>query len=121
MCTDQKYFIHCSNEIVKLTMIKNEWVEKYKPLFIIDCFEGTFLDFENEFLKTIEIYGIENVRATGSYSNRILSQTQKDLVSQFLRQQNETVKDKCFRCGRSGHTSYTCSSLLDTKLNQIDA
>jgi hypothetical protein len=79
------------------------WTKKYKPIKIIELFEGNKYDEDKYVLKYMDKYGIDNVRG-GSYSNVSLSNTQKSHLRQICRSHN----DKCFNCGKNGHFTNNC-------------
>ena len=81
----------------------SEWTKLYKPKHIIRTFNGDAFDEEKHTLKTMETFGIDNVRG-GSYCAIILSATDKAKAKQII----QSLTDKCYKCGSSGHFAADC-------------
>ena len=79
------------------------WTKKYKPIKIIELFEGDKYDEDKYVQKYMDKYGIENVRG-GSYSNIKLNSTQKSALKHIMKSNN----DKCFKCNMKGHFASNC-------------
>lgn len=79
------------------------WTKKYKPIKIIELFEGDKYDEDKYVQKYMDKYGIENVRG-GSYSNIKLSSIQKSSLKHITTSTN----DKCFKCNMKGHFASNC-------------
>lgn len=83
------------------------WTKKYKPIKIIEIFEGDKYDEDKYVLKYMDKYGINNVRG-GSYSSINLSESQ----NKHLQHINKSQNDKCFNCGKNGHFINMCKLLF---------
>lgn len=81
----------------------SEWTKLYKPKRIISSFVGDAFDEEKYTLKTMETYGVDNVRG-GSYCAIVLSPADKAKARQTI----QSLTDKCYKCGSSGHFAVDC-------------
>lgn len=81
----------------------SEWTKLYKPKRIISTFVGDAFDEEKYTLKTMETFGVDNVRG-GSYCAVILSNAEKAKAKQTI----QSLSDKCYKCGSSGHFATDC-------------
>ena len=79
------------------------WTKKYKPIKVIELFEGDKYDEDKYVHKYMDKYGIENVRG-GSYSSIKLRKDQLNNLKHINKSQN----DRCFKCGRKGHFASNC-------------
>jgi hypothetical protein len=80
------------------------WTKKYKPIrlnqLIPDCDDYD----EDKYTKIyMDKYGINNVRG-GTYSQINLDEN----TIESLLKMNQTVTNKCYLCGKSGHFAKTC-------------
>ena len=79
------------------------WTKKYKPIKIIEMFEGDKYDEDKYVHKYMDKYGIDNVRG-GSYSKMKLTTIQKAAAQHI----NKSCNDRCFKCNRKGHFASNC-------------
>ena len=79
------------------------WTKKYKPIKVIELFEGDKYDEDKYVHKYMDKYGIENVRG-GSYSSIKLRKDQLNNLKHINKSQN----DRCFKCNRKGHFASNC-------------
>jgi hypothetical protein len=81
----------------------SEFTKKYKPISIYKEFEGDEWDEEKYTLKMMCDYGIDNVRGGKYCSLVLLDSDKKQIEKSFM-----SVKDKCYKCGSSGHFAADC-------------
>ena len=109
---DNKYYVGKTNNINKrildhFTNNGSEWTKKYEPIEILneynsnDCF-----DEEKYTLLNMDKYGIDNVRG-GSYCKILLSDLEKDKIKQII----NSITDKCYKCGITGHYAKECEKI----------
>ena len=80
------------------------WTRKYPPVRVL--YEVSTSDRfreNNETLKCMAQYGIENVRG-GRYSQMSLSNADRENIEKEIR----SSTDQCLRCGRKGHFKSDC-------------
>lgn len=107
-CEQGKYYVgrsaYASQRILShFNKRGSEWTKLYKPKRIISTFVGDAFDEEKYTLKTMEAYGIDNVRG-GSYCAIVLSPADKAKARQTI----QSLTDKCYKCGSSGHFAVDC-------------
>lgn len=81
------------------------WTSKYKPIKVLDIFEGDNYDEDKYTLMYMEVYGIDNVRG-GSYTKIVLPKEQTTQINLQLNSAN----DRCRTCGKKGHFEKDCYS-----------
>ena len=87
------------------------WTNKYNPVETLEVIPGCDNFDEDKITKQyMAKYGIDNVRG-GSYCQLDLSDEQKS----FINIEISNVKDKCYKCGQSGHFINRCPSKDNSK------
>jgi hypothetical protein len=92
------------------------WTRKYPPIRVL--YEVPTSDRfreNNESLKCMEQYGIDNVRG-GRYSQVTLSNADIKNIEQEIRHST----DRCLRCGRKGHFRNSCYAKTHTDGSAIE-
>jgi hypothetical protein len=95
-CENNKYYVGRTKNIEKrviqhFTLDGSKWTKKYKPIEIINQYDGDEFDEEKYTLLTMDKYGIENVRG-GSYCKMKLSKYDIDKIQQTI----YSIMDKCY-------------------------
>jgi hypothetical protein len=103
-----KYYVGSSEtpQTRIINHVKNNgsaWTRKYPPQRVIEVIEGDKFDEDKCTKQYMFEYGIENVRG-GSYCEVVLS----DTCIATIKKELDTVENKCFRCGKSGHFVLQC-------------
>lgn len=95
---------------------KNEWIDKYYPIEIIDLFRNCESnDVDKITVQYIEFYGIDNVRG-GSFTHIILDKHELKKIQKLIL----TSTNKCYRCGRIGHLTSGCNEITTYDGKQIE-
>jgi len=135
-CEQQKYYVgkskYFENRFTEhLTNKGAEWTKIYKPIKVIEQYDNCDDYDEDKYtIKTMAIYGIENVRG-GSFTKIKLSDQDYTTIttminsaenkcfncnskSHFIKdcphKQNETQSKACYKCGKWGHIASECYS-----------
>jgi hypothetical protein len=121
-CEDNKYYVGRTKNMEKrviqhFTLNGSKWTKKYKPIEIINHYDGDEFDEEKYTLLTMDKYGIENVRG-GSYCKMKLSKYDIDKIQQTI----YSIMDKCYKCGKKGHFVNDCGKniIYSKKTNTHD-
>ena len=114
-CENDKYYVgRTTNKecriIQHFTSNGSKWTKKYKPIEIINEYNGDEFDEEKYTLITMEKYGIENVRG-GSYCKVKLNKNDIEKAQQTI----YSIMDKCYNCGVKGHFSKECPKKIKNK------
>ena len=81
------------------------WTKKYHPQHIVEIIPNCDDYDEDKYTRMyMDRYGIDNVRG-GSYVSVHLN---KNTRQELLKMRNGT-KDRCFKCGKSGHFANRCT------------
>lgn len=84
--------------------VGSAWTKQYKPMALVKTIENASPFDEDKITKEyMSIYGIDKVRG-GTYISLDLTEEQEDL----LRREIRGAKDKCMKCGKSGHFANQC-------------
>jgi hypothetical protein len=122
-CDEDKYYVgKTHNKMLRMEQHFGEgggcvWTRKYKPVEIVETFEGDKYDEDSHVLRYMEKYGIDNVRG-GSYCQEILFEEQIESITEKIVGAN----DLCNNCGKSGHFIKDCkkkSATLNSMLKAV--
>ncbi len=93
----------------------SQWTKKYKPIKVLEIINDCDNFDEDKYtLKTMEKYGINNVRG-GSFCKIILSDENITTLKQIM----NSVSDKCYICGNKDHFANNCN-VKNTKIATIN-
>lgn len=88
------------------------WTRKYRPMRIVEIINDCDDYDEDKYTRIyMDNYGIENVRG-GSFCEEVLDET----TIKMLEKMSNSVKNKCFICGKLGHfvkECETCNNMED--------
>lgn len=105
--TNDKYYVGKSSAgMVTIHMInskKTDFLEKNRPLRIVEEFEGESFDETKTVLKYMSIYGIDNVRG-GPFTSTELNPVEKDMIQKMI----NSSHTKCSMCGMDNHHRNEC-------------
>ena len=107
-CENNKYYVGKTDNF-ELRMKKHldgngsSWTKKYKPLNLLNYYDGTKHSEDEITIKYMEEYGIDNVRG-GTFCKVKLPQYQIKTLNGMINSKNDT----CFKCGLKGHFITNC-------------
>jgi hypothetical protein len=88
------------------------WTRKYRPIRIVEIINDCDDYDEDKYTRIyMDKYGVENVRG-GSFCEEVLDEPTIDMLEKM----SNSVKNKCFTCGKLGHFAKecgTCNNLED--------
>lgn len=103
-CEKNKYYVGRTDCLLedRMKSHKTAWTKKYKPIRVLEHFDGDNYDEDKYTKVTMAKYGIENVRG-GVYCQINLP----DITVDFLCKELFSARGSCFSCG-SSHFSRRC-------------
>lgn len=108
-CKNGKYYVGKTNNLeLRLNQhfsnVGCEWTKIYPPIKLIEKYEKCDGYDEDKYtLKTMEKYGIDNVRG-GSWTTIMLSLDEQELIKKRIL----SAQNRCYKCGKTGHFIKDC-------------
>ena len=116
-CKHGKYYVGKTSKPVPerfqehLSGNGSEWTKLHPPISVLESKIGDKWEEETTFYRTMEHYGINNVRG-GSYSNISLTPDQINELNTKI----TAVNDVCYKCRQPGHFANKCpNSTINNK------
>src|SRR3989338_5834462 len=109
--TQNKYYVGKTSNTIKriLEHFNNngsEWTKKYKPIKVLEKHNGDGYNEKKYTLKTMNEYGIDNVRG-GPYCKIKLTDSERKTIEHSIKSAN----DECYICGSKDHFAYDCNEI----------
>lgn len=90
------------------------WTRLHEPIDVLEEHMTDDPDDENKYtIKMMGKYGVDNVRG-GAFVTPVLSPEQISVINSMV----NGNKDKCFKCGESGHYVATCPGVTRVRYTQ---